>query len=278
MKTAFGLDIAGYATGKSALARADRRSADDVLATIYLGHVFSNKVSGDTALDEPHQQELELLTACVDVGPIFIDAPLDLQGLPFPEQPSLVWELVKRPVDYAFSALPAFADRIGAPVSRLQHLLAAECNHLGGLVGKRLFETYPAASLQLLNLPHERYKRTRARFEDGQWHGENLARIAHGLGLTADEGTSLNDDELDAVLCALTGIADRGEVLQGEELAAEVLGRIQPKLPGCDCSRFNLVPVGYVLLGARPSMTIRIEKQTVNRRDGALREITRGTM
>ena len=56
---------------------------------------------------------------------MLVDTPVDLQGLPNPTNVYFAWELVKRPVDYAFDALAPLANLIGAPVARFQNLLSA---------------------------------------------------------------------------------------------------------------------------------------------------------
>jgi hypothetical protein len=44
VKTAFGLDIAGYAGSNSGFARADLNGDGIVQVTVYQGHVFGNKL------------------------------------------------------------------------------------------------------------------------------------------------------------------------------------------------------------------------------------------
>ncbi len=148
MNTAFGLDIAGYSEGKSGFVQADRKDDNSIEITIFQGHAFSEKHDTRTSLEHIAEREKELLISCCKKGRLLVDIPIDLQGLPYPNNVRFIWELVKRPVDFAFDALPPLADRIGSPVAR-------------------------------------------------------LAKIANCLKLTSEEEITLNDDELDAIICAM---------------------------------------------------------------------------
>ena len=154
-----------------------------------------------------------------------------LQGLPNTTAPQRVWQLTNRPVDKAFTALPPLADKIGAVVARMQRLKFV----LGdkSFVGKNLFETYSAASLELLGLYDKKHKGV-ARFESGSWRGVEVAkkseqaknsRLAENLNQlrwTASNDFELTHDEFDAALCALTGIASPDSRLEGPELEEEM--------------------------------------------------------
>jgi hypothetical protein len=62
VKTAFGLDIAGYAGGKSGFARANRGSDGVIRITIYAGHVFSNRLRGSDPLSTAVGIKVDLYT------------------------------------------------------------------------------------------------------------------------------------------------------------------------------------------------------------------------
>ncbi|MCE8423512.1 MAG: hypothetical protein J5U19_15500 [Candidatus Methanoperedens sp.] len=94
MKTAFGLDIAGYSTGKSGFARADFVDKNYIEVTIYEEHIFASKSTGEVPIEDIAEKEKEILIACLRKGPIFVDIPIDLQGLPIPKNVRYVWELV----------------------------------------------------------------------------------------------------------------------------------------------------------------------------------------
>ena len=56
MKTAFGLDIAGYSTGKSGFARADQKD-NHIVVTVYEGHVFAKKHESTNPLHDIAEME-----------------------------------------------------------------------------------------------------------------------------------------------------------------------------------------------------------------------------
>ncbi len=232
-KTAFGLDLGGYSSGGSALVRATRRTTGEVEATIYSGHAFSKKPGKGKPFAPVVEKAVELLAACLRRAPLYVDVPIDLQGLPSPGGDVYPWQLVKRPVDFAFDALPPLADRIGSVVARFANLLRSLPSENPRLLGRRLYETYPAASLRLCGLPYEGYKENaRVAFEGSQWvgngpKGERLARIANNLRMTASRGTELGHDDLDAVMCALTGVVDERCLLQGNELAVAISEKVR---------------------------------------------------
>ncbi|MCK5342595.1 MAG: hypothetical protein KAR20_04275, partial [Candidatus Heimdallarchaeota archaeon] len=204
IKTAFGLDIAGYSTGKTGFARACRKSDNSIIVTVYRGHIFSKKYGTKDSLDNVAIKERELLQACCKNSSLIVDIPIDLQDLPHSNNASFIWQLTLRPVDYAFDGMAPLANYIGAPVARFQNMMSAstDLNLSESLVGKHIFETYPARSLYLLELPYEKYKGSKISFKDGHWTEGVAAEIAEGLGLIAENGETLNDDELDAIICA----------------------------------------------------------------------------
>ncbi len=105
-RTAFGLDLGGYSGGGSALVRASRLADDEVEATVYRGHAFSKKLGKNEPLGRVVEAETELLAACMRRAPLYVDVPIDLQGLPCPGGEVFAWQLVERLVDQAFGALP----------------------------------------------------------------------------------------------------------------------------------------------------------------------------
>ena len=255
---AYGLDLAGYSTGKSGFAKASVDASGATEVTVYSNHAFSRSVGGHKEVSIASRDEITLLKFCLASGRLLIDMPLDLQALTEPWKAQYVWQLTKRPVDYAFSALPPMADKIGSPVARVRnwlHLLGTDDASLLGY-GQNLFETYPAGSLELLKLPHTKYKGQRVTFLDGKWVGDTLAVVANGLGLVAENDVSLNDDEVDAVICALTGILPG--VLEGSELQQVIATRLSKRLPNSTNIENLLPPNGYRLLSSCGAESIRI--------------------
>jgi hypothetical protein len=263
VSTALGLDFAGYSSGKTGLARARLTAPGQVTVTVFVQHSFSQRLTGSAPLSASVPAERAALQAYAAQGPILVDLPLDLENLPAPATAEQVWELVQRPVDYALDAMAPLANLIGAPVARFQYLLA-------GLppdwVGTHLFETYPALMLELLGLRGRGYKAaqgSRITFAGDTWHGSDqaahMAANATQLGWTAAPGTILNDDQFDAVLCALTGIAPETHQLRGSRLDAEITRRIQAKT-GTD--RTYHAPASFVLLESWPDWQVHIQMQT----------------
>jgi len=138
------------------------------------------------------------------------------------------WQLVKRPVDHIFKALEPLASNLGFAVARISHLLGRlAADNAGLMLGENLFETYPAATLQLVwhtnKLTGEKYKGGKIVYRDGRWQGQagkkkdekarkkekgkndGLATLATHLAFRAADGDEMTDDEFDAVLCAMTG-------------------------------------------------------------------------
>ncbi len=262
MKQAFGLDFAGYSSGKTGFAHARQIDTQPIQITIYTDHPFAQRLSGGDLLSESAQKERELLRWCINQGPVMVDLPLNLENLPAPENARYVWELVHRPVDYALNAMAPLANLIGAPVARFQYLFSGLPTDW---LGTYLFETYPAISLELLGLRGRGYKTTQGvsiTFQGGAWHGTGKAAImadnTNRLGWVAEAGTQINDDEFDAALCALTGVVDEALQLRGERLNAEITHRIQAKIPASESFQ---APSSFVLLERIPELWVTVSKQ-----------------
>ena len=268
-KIAYGLDLAGYSRGeKSALVRVEWPGEGPVKAKSLRGHPFARAAKGIDTLDpECEQNKIDHILA---EGNLCVDVPIDLQGLMGLDSaessrslcPRFIWELTLRPVDHAFHARPPLADRIGAPVVRFRNILTKPQRRQ---LGSRLWETYPGATLELMTRTKPGYKKGRAKSEVGEWvpsregctADEELACLANVLSVTAKPGTELNDDELDAVLCALAGVAPKCALLFGCGLEEVISSRIN-KAPGTEDTAFA-APKGYVLLDRRFWSEIRLD-------------------
>lgn len=258
MSFASGIDVSGYSQGKSALAVA-RRFTDRVTVIICEGTPFSQKHTGDQPLARIVEQERTFIRSCSEYGRVLVDIPLDLQSLSHLSDVEFAWQLTRRPVDYALRGMPPLADRIGAAVARFQHLLAG----LPDLqLGRHLFETYPALILDLLGLPSTRYKGVPITYQAGGWQGgERLSTLAHQLDFSANEGIQLTDDEFDAVLCALSGVADAAQRLEGDRLRNIINAKLAEKLslPTADFD----APQGYSVLCQPLDLPVHIQKQPI---------------
>lgn len=253
---AFGIDLAGYSTGKSGLAKAQRDDAGNIAVTIFRGHPFSRQSNGFARVDDVVVKEVGILVQLLSKGKVLIDMPLDLQSLSTPNCATQIWQLTKRPVDYVFSALPPLADKIGSPVARAQIILATLKERSPEQIrfGDNLYETYPAGSLELIELPRKGYKDQSITFVEGKWRGESLATIANGLRLQAGSEISLNDDDVDAIICALTGVVDSSDVLETDLLEKEIADRLKQSLPPSVEIVDPMPPKGYRLLRSMKSI------------------------
>jgi hypothetical protein len=111
-----------------------------------------------------------------------------------------------------------------------------------------------------MGLPHENYKTEVIEFTAAGWTGcAPLCAIANGLGLDAEIGIRINDDEVDAIICAMTGVASAHETLLGEELTqhvADILTRTMKV--AVEDAPFLRPATGYVLLKSWPRTPTRI--------------------
>jgi hypothetical protein len=247
VRSAFGLDLAGYSSGRSPLARGWLRS-DHIDVRIANRGVFSVQRSGSFQFADP-DEELDLFRKMVGEAPVVVDVPIDLQGLPSVQGAHRVWQLTKRAVDVALGALPPLADRIGAPVARLRRIL--ELTQTGSLLGERIFESYPAGSLRQMNQGC-RYKASTADVdESGAWASENaeFVGLLGALHVHAAVGTVLTDDHLDAVLCALCRVLPPEDLLADDALREEIT-RVLAAAHNLPHEDAIIPPAGYVLARA----------------------------
>jgi hypothetical protein len=207
----------------------------------------------DSRIDETVEIEAEMLRRFTRIGNVFLDVPIDLQALlrvvdhGRDERVQAYWQLVKRPVDHAFDALEPLASNLGFAVARIAHLLGRFALKDGLSLEGNMFETYPAATLQLVWATNKwteaSYKGGKVEYANGQWRGQvskkksskarqteegkgtGLATLANYLSLRAPEGFRMDDDEFDAVLCALTGCIPES-AMSRQSLAAVIRERL----------------------------------------------------
>jgi hypothetical protein len=247
----FGLDLAGYTTGKTCLAIA-RWDGNRVDATLLSNSVFSanKKFPTNAQTASVIEQEVRTLKRCLKLGPVAVDVPIDLQNLLAPDQADYLWELTLRPIDKALGAMCALADRIGSPLSRFRAIMHA--GKLGDSLGHSLFETYPEGTWRLNKIKSKGYKGTNG--------GDACRALCAKLNVAP---TLSNDDALDAVIAAATAAADANHLVHESEYA-EVL-----RCLGGD-KQYEL-PRGYRLLKPLPKgVKVEIEDfETWLRRQGA---------
>jgi hypothetical protein len=196
----FGIDLAGYTTGKTALAVVDIEGLS-VKATLLRGSALSKKRKSNAALDQVLNEEVADLRRCFAIGPVAVDIPIDLQGLPNPPNSEYIWQLTLRPIDQAVGAMPAFADRIGAPTARFAAVMRA--GHFEALLGDRLFEAYPAGTLKQLDIKAGRYK--------GAKGVQALDFLCTTLKI---EPRVESDDDIDAIICAIAAAVPAEQVYE----------------------------------------------------------------
>lgn len=87
--------------------------------------------------------------------------------------------------------------------------------------------------------------------------------------MRANAGATFTHDELDAAICAITGVADEHLRLQGEALTNTIVQRLNEQ-----ASAGSRPPGGYVLLKAWPQGEIRLTRRSLARGADALAEVT----
>ncbi len=239
---AFGLDLAGYSTGRSALSVIEPLGAT-ARAIILRRSPFSTARHGCEDAEGIIPLEAEALKTCLKFGPVAVDVPIDLEGLPAPPDVQFLWQLTKRTVDEAFEALPPLADRLGAPVARFRATLTAA--HLWDTLGTDLFETYPSATLDHFGVSTSGYKGRNKR-------NEQLG-ISKALRLTSCP----DEDALDAIICAMAALPNNRLGSQ------ELLEIVQRKNPFAQYTRKGAtVPQGYILARTIPFQAIEVVEAT----------------
>jgi hypothetical protein len=230
----FGLDLAGYTTNKTSLA-AIESSEKRAKVVLLRRSAFARRRTTSSHVKAAVQEEGRDLERCIKLGPVAVDIPIDLQGLPHPAAPIEIWELTKRPIDKRLHAMPPFADRIGAPVVRFAAI--RDCANFGGILGGNLFETYPKAALQKLGIIAGVYKSLEK--EQAKARAEACTVLCKKLRI---EPVLQNDDDIDALICAVTAVAPEDHLCAPEEYGIDRL------------------PLGFRLLKKNPFEEIRVDE------------------
>lgn len=218
-REAFGLDLSGF-TKRSGLAFA-RRNGSSINLHLITDHPLD--VNFADRKRRWSETEAAFIKCLVGRAPVYVDVPIDLQKLHSPDQVVKAWwQLTMRPVDKILDGLAPLASFLGVPVARFQRI-CRECAEIVKL-GQNVFETYPAASLSFIDEQGTSYKRGKIRYTGNGWEATRednhrdaerdarMMQLAVQLELVAQEDeTELDDDALDAILCALTG--DRKSVV-----------------------------------------------------------------
>jgi Protein of unknown function (DUF429) len=233
----FGLDLAGYTTNKTSLAAIEFHKE---IANVFLLRSSSFSRKRDTAFsaESADREEASDLQRCIKLGRVAVDIPIDLQGLPLPAA-GQIWELTLRPIDNELRAMAPFADRIGAPVARFMAIMRY-AKLPSDALGRNLFETYPTAIWQKLGIVPGAYKSRRK--ERAKERTAACIALCEKLRI----GPHLeNDDDIDAVICAVTAIAPDDYLCQAKDYNTE----------------FLRLPIGYRLLRKNPFRKIRVHEE-----------------
>ena len=214
MRVGFGLDLAGLSNHRGTVLAVIEAENSEAKVVLLAESPFS-RILGDGNFADRLKDETDALKFLIEIGPIAVDVPIDLQGLP-PQQVTEPWELTKRPVDEVFDGLPPLASWLGACVARFGAIVPSDLREKE--LGARLFETYPAASLRQLfgrNDPDvKQYKL--ADKKKAQVAAAARRRLCQRLKIER-KGPALNHDELDAVICALAAVATPNQLLKEKE-------------------------------------------------------------
>lgn len=154
----FGLDLAGFSNHRGTVLAEIQAEQSQTKVVLLTGLPFGRRL-GDSDLADRLRNETDTLKDLIEIGPIAVDVPIELQGLPLQhvEHVAEPWELTKRPVDEAFDGLAPLASWLGACVARLAAIVPSDLRQKE--LGVRILETYPAASLRLRFGEHERPRR-----------------------------------------------------------------------------------------------------------------------
>lgn len=228
----FGIDLAGYTTGRTSVAAV--KTKDRVAeATLLRNSHFSRRHSSDAPADDVIRGDVECLRRCLKLGPVAVDIPIDLQGLPSPSKLTAIWSLTCRPIDKKLGAMPPLADRIGAPVARFAAMM--RFGDFRPDLGESLFETYPAETWRRLNIAPGNYK--------VKGEGGDAARITLCNNLKMEIPAKMEShDDIDAIICAVTAVAPAKKICTKSDLGLV----------------FGDLPRGYRIIKAMPFDCIRV--------------------
>lgn len=231
----FGLDLSGYGRQGGTVVTGLIIEGGTATAHIIEDSAFAARLRGSDKLNVQIASESAELERMCKKGRVAVDVAIDLQKLPSPKSAQKVWQLTHRPIDRAFGALPPFSEKLGYCVARFLFLRNI-CTDFD--LGRRIFETYPAASLKILGLPHRGYKTG-----DESLGVRKTIKTAFKI-----DDDSISHDELDSILCAVTALAESENLLEKGKLQIEMMKRLKEK--GEDC--LYDIPDGYRLLWKMP--------------------------
>lgn len=241
--------MGGFTTSlKTKLVRADRIGRN-VYITLFDNHPLQKPVSDNIPLMPILESGAKLLRL-FQSKEIYVDVPIDLQGLPYVNKPQYVWQAIKRSVDMINDALSPYAHTIGSQVTRFDHLLQIAFNKKK--YNRTIIETYPKKSLMNLDLYFNKYKGLSVASCPG-WKQEwlvvkqkmskdkdikNCSRLVNNLnklGIIAyGRNLRIDDNVFDAIICALTGIVEYRHRYSSKEIHSIINSRGYLKRVPCN--------------------------------------------
>lgn len=228
MQHSFGWDLSSYGTDSNASLCHVSSAGNKVVASVLrCKEVCTPKLSGLAALNDTVEAERSLLELCCGFSRLFVDVPIDLTPLADIADRTTDfnavynWQLVRRPVDKVFHALPPLADRIGYAVSRLANLLSGLSDETPVKIDDTLFETYPAGSLQLIEKRHHglhrlalkyRWRKSLERKGTKSWPDPLRECFAIHAGIDIDKKEHSKQALVEQVFAALSEDGEVGSV------------------------------------------------------------------
>lgn len=151
--SSFGWDLAAYGKkSNSALCFAIWKESHIHATILNYDRICKPKLAMVSPLQDTVKAETDFVSYCCKTASLYVDVPIDLQSLPqmvshyeCDVRPVYNWQLYRRPIDQMLTAISPLADHLGYPVARLANIIRILGKH-----PRKLFETYPGASLRYL--------------------------------------------------------------------------------------------------------------------------------
>ncbi len=236
----FGIDLAGYTTGKTCVAAIEVNGSVAEATLLRCSHLAAKRHT-DLQAAEVIRDDIECLRRCLALGRVAVDIPIDLQDLPNHSRFSTIWAMTLRPIDKKLHAMAPLADRIGAPVARFRAIM--EVGHFGNALGDSLFETYPAGTLKLLKIKGDKYKSKGK--HDKNARDAACISLCNKLKLQSHKENIKNDDDIDAIICAVAAVAPAQNICEESDLDLRV----------------GELPRGYRILKNWPFEAVRVMRE-----------------
>ncbi len=207
----YGLNIAEDVRHSIVIAEATQ-TTDGVKIELIKNHAFKmNRFMVDSFKYRTDEEKV-LLQEINKIGNLYLNAPLDLQGMPLDKLPKNEWELSSRAIDRVYQRLVTTGKLIAPVEQRLRLMLKPYKEKLPF----GAFETDPALILEESGYKSMKHKGCSI-FVRGSWSPNNsLSAVLNDLNWSAENGERFSYADLGASLCALTGISSSHVDVQGK--------------------------------------------------------------